>query len=215
MTSFTHFKGDSDLESHLKHFKSVMILYKAEDVLICKLQGASFRLHHGVYFLSDDKKELYYLFNLCKKHDKSLRDYIKRFKTEKANIVGCDDLYRELTIAPSQTLIETGQRGDKPSNQNCGGKRKAPSQGGAPGDEGYTKFTIPIHQILAQVKDKPWLRRPPTLNRDHDKRSINKYCAFHGTHGHDTANYRSWKMHLEELVKEGHYTEFMAKKAIQ
>lgn len=33
-----------------------------------------------------------------------------------------------------------------------------------------------------------------------DKKDTNKYCAFHGTHGHDTANYRSWKMHLKELV---------------
>ncbi|CAL9029574.1 unnamed protein product [Prunus brigantina] len=34
--SFTHFKGDSDPESHLKHFKSVMILHKADDALMCK-----------------------------------------------------------------------------------------------------------------------------------------------------------------------------------
>ena len=68
------------------------------------------------------KKNPDHLFNLRKKSDESLRDYIKRFKAEKANIVGCDDriassafkkglpaehdLYRELTIAPSQTLAE-------------------------------------------------------------------------------------------------------------
>ncbi|CAL2242227.1 unnamed protein product [Prunus armeniaca] len=32
-----------------------------------------------------------HLFNLHKKPDESLRDYIKRFKAERANIVGCDD----------------------------------------------------------------------------------------------------------------------------
>ncbi|CAL2245854.1 unnamed protein product [Prunus armeniaca] len=96
----------------------------------------------------------------------------------KANIVGCDDriassafkkglpvehdLYSELTIASSQTLAKVEQspkeachRSDKPSNRNHGGNRNTSSQGGALVDEGYTKFTISIHQILAQVKDKP------------------------------------------------------------
>ncbi|CAL8135812.1 unnamed protein product [Prunus armeniaca] len=35
--SFIHFKGDFDPESHLKHFKSVMILHKADDALMCKM----------------------------------------------------------------------------------------------------------------------------------------------------------------------------------
>ncbi|CAL8174055.1 unnamed protein product [Prunus armeniaca] len=35
--SFTHFKRDSDPNSHLKHFKSVMILHKTDDALMCKV----------------------------------------------------------------------------------------------------------------------------------------------------------------------------------
>ncbi|CAL9000465.1 unnamed protein product, partial [Prunus brigantina] len=35
--SITPFKGDSDLKSHLKHFKSAMILYKADDTLMWKV----------------------------------------------------------------------------------------------------------------------------------------------------------------------------------
>lgn len=34
---FNPFKEDSDLESHLKHYKNVTILYKSEDVLMCKM----------------------------------------------------------------------------------------------------------------------------------------------------------------------------------
>ncbi|CAL2270895.1 unnamed protein product [Prunus armeniaca] len=41
--SFTCFKGDSDPESHLKHFKSLMILYKAEDALMCKVFAMTLR----------------------------------------------------------------------------------------------------------------------------------------------------------------------------
>ncbi|XP_021830899.1 uncharacterized protein LOC110770985 [Prunus avium] len=144
--SFTPFKGDSDTESHLKHFKSVMILHKDDDALMCKvfvmtLRGAAQDWFHTLPSeLISSFKELAYvfakaytsyrtikknpdhLFNLRKKSDESLRDYIKRFKAEKANIVGCNDqiassafkrglptecdLYRELTISPCQTLEE-------------------------------------------------------------------------------------------------------------
>ncbi|XP_021828575.1 uncharacterized protein LOC110768989 [Prunus avium] len=144
--SFTLFKGDSDPESHLKHFKSVMILHKADDTLMCKvfvmtLQGSAQDWFHTLpsgsisnfkeltYVFAKEytsyriiKKNPDHLFNLRKKFDESLRDYIKRFKAEKANIVGCDDriassafkrglpteceLYRELTISPCQTLEE-------------------------------------------------------------------------------------------------------------
>ncbi|XP_016648956.1 PREDICTED: uncharacterized protein LOC107880920 [Prunus mume] len=124
--SFTCFKGDSDLKSHLKHFKSLMILYKAKDALMCKVFSSFKEL---AYVFTKEytsyrtiKKNPDHQYNLCKKPDESIRDYIKRFKAEKANIVGCDDqiascafqkglpaehnLYRELTITPSQTLAE-------------------------------------------------------------------------------------------------------------
>ncbi|CAL2237151.1 unnamed protein product [Prunus armeniaca] len=259
--SFTHFKGDFHPESHLKHFKSVMILHKADDALMCKafamtLRGAAQDWLHTLpsgsinsfkqlaYVFTKEytsyrtiKKNPDHVFNLRKKPDESIRDYIKRFKAENSNIVGCDDqiassafkkglpaeheLYRELTITPSQTLAEgdwstkrAGQRSDGFSNKNKD-KRRSHPQGDAKAGENYTKFTIPIHQILAQVKNKPWVRRPPPLKRDLDMRDIGKYCAFYGTHGHTTNNYFAWKAHLEELVREGHCTEFIAKQAIQ
>ncbi|XP_016647321.1 PREDICTED: uncharacterized protein LOC107880410 [Prunus mume] len=144
------------------------------------------------------KKNPNHLYNLRKKSDESLRDYIKRFKAENANIVGCNDriassafkkglpgkhdLYRELTITPILTLAEVyataehyalwdddrittkkstkqedqstrraGQRSDEFSNKSKD-KRRSHPQGDATVGENYTKFTIPIHQILAQVK---------------------------------------------------------------
>ncbi|XP_021802679.1 uncharacterized protein LOC110746747 [Prunus avium] len=274
--SFTHFKGDSDPESHLKYFKSVMILHKTDDALMCKvfvmtLRGAAQDWFHTLpsgsissfkelaYVFTKEytsyrmiKKNPDHLFNLRKKSDESLRDYIKRFKAEKANIVGCDDriassafkkglpaehdLYRELTITPSQLwqrssrprnamrsgmMIESPQRSllsRKISRLNGQAKeamRRSHPQEDTPAGENYTKFSIPIHQILAQVKDKPWVKRPPPLKGDPDKRDTRKYCAFHGTNGHTTNNCFAWKTHLEELVREGHCTEFIAKQAIQ
>ncbi|CAL8175272.1 unnamed protein product [Prunus armeniaca] len=201
--------------------------FKVEDALMCKvfamtLRGAAQDWFHTVPSRSISsfkelalvftkeytsyrtiKNDLGHLFNLCKKHNKFLQDYIKRFKAKKANIKGLPaehDQYYELTIAHSQTLAEilaiveryTLWGNDRIArNRNYGGKRNAPSQVGTSAHEGYTKFTISIHQILAQVKDKPWLTRLPHLKGDPNKGSFNKYCAFHGTHRHDTANCQS------------------------
>ncbi|KAM1579323.1 hypothetical protein ACFX1Z_040777 [Malus domestica] len=37
MPHFTSFKGDENLERHLKHYRSAMILYRNNDDLMCKI----------------------------------------------------------------------------------------------------------------------------------------------------------------------------------
>ncbi|CAL8082983.1 unnamed protein product [Prunus armeniaca] len=152
-------------------------------------------------------------------------------------------LYWELAITPSQTLAEVFATAERyalwdddriaakkaskqvdhltkqASQKSNKFKQKARDKGRSRPQEGnsetgtFTEFAIPIHQILAQVKDKPWVRRPPPMKGDPSIRDTN--CAFHGEHGHYTNNCNAWKRHLEELVREGHSTEFVAKKAIQ
>ncbi|CAL8162546.1 unnamed protein product [Prunus armeniaca] len=248
-----------------------MILYEADDALMCKvftmtLRGAAQDWFHTLLSVSIGnfkelaliftkkytsyktvRKHADHLFNLCKKLDEFLRDYLRRFKVEKANIIGCNDqvassafkkglpteheLYRELAITPSQTLAEmfattepskqvdhhmkqASQKSNKFEQKALDKRRSRPQEGGSETGT-FTKFVIPIHQILAQVKDKSWVRRLPPMRRDLSKRDTNKYCAFHEEHGYYTNNYNAWKRHLEELVREGHCTEFVAKKAIQ
>ncbi|CAL2237867.1 unnamed protein product [Prunus armeniaca] len=53
------------------------------------------------------------------------------------------------------------------------------------------------------------------MKGDPFKRDTSKYYAFHGKHGHYTNNCNAWKRHLEELVRKGHCTEFVAKRAMQ
>ncbi|CAL8162082.1 unnamed protein product [Prunus armeniaca] len=257
--SIIPFKGDSDPESHSRHFKSAMILYKADNAQMCKEFAIIFTKEYTSY--KTVKKHADHLFNLRKKPDESLRDYLRWFKTEKANIIGCNDqvassafkkglptkheLYRELAITPSQTLAEVfataecyalwdddrmaakkaSKQVDHPTKQasqksnkfeqKARDKRRSWPQEGSSETGIFTEFGIPIHHILAQVKDKPWLRRPPPMKGDPSKRDTSKYCAFHGEHGHYTNNCNAWKWHLEELVREGHCTEFVVKKAIQ
>ena len=115
MPHFTSFKGDGDLERHLKHYRSAIVLYRNNDALMCKifantLQGEALDWFHTLPPWSiqnfDDlslvftkeyssyrsiKKKSNHLFNVKKTSKESLRDYVKKFKAEKAKIVGCND----------------------------------------------------------------------------------------------------------------------------
>ncbi|KAM1716551.1 hypothetical protein ACFX11_024507 [Malus domestica] len=115
MPHFTSFKGDEDPERHLKRYRSAMILYRNNDELMCKifattLQGEAQDWFYTLpsqsirnfYELSlvftkeyssyrSIKKKSDHLFNVKKNPKESIRDYVRRFKVEKAKIVGCND----------------------------------------------------------------------------------------------------------------------------
>ncbi|KAM1739746.1 hypothetical protein ACFX11_015415 [Malus domestica] len=113
---FTSFKGDEDPERHLKHYRSTMILYRNNDGLMCKIFATTLQGEAQDWFYTlppqsirnfDElslvftkeyssyrsiKKKSDHLFNVKKNPNELLRDYVRRFKTEKAKIVGCNDL---------------------------------------------------------------------------------------------------------------------------
>ncbi|KAM2208070.1 hypothetical protein ACFXTI_024121 [Malus domestica] len=112
---FTSFKRDKDLERHLKHYRSTMILYRNNGDLMCKiftttLQGDAqdwfytlplqsirsfdklsliFTKEYSSY--RSIKKKSDHLFNVKKNLKESFRNYMKRFKAEKARIVRCNN----------------------------------------------------------------------------------------------------------------------------
>ncbi|KAM2937926.1 hypothetical protein FF1_037775 [Malus domestica] len=131
MPYFTSFKGDEDLERHLKRYQSAMILYRNNDDLMCKifattLQGEAQDWFYTLppqsirnfYELSlvftkeyssyrSIKKKSDHLFDVKKNPKELLRDYVRRFKIEKAKIVGCND-----SIA--RTAFQKGLPADHP-----------------------------------------------------------------------------------------------------
>ena len=52
----------------------------------------------------------------------------------------------------------------------------------------FTPLTVPIDQVLMQIKDEEALMFPCKLKGDPSKRSRDKYCRFHHDHGHDIAD---------------------------
>ena len=130
MPYFTSFKGDGDLERHLKHYRNAMIFYRnigstpkrhlkhhrSVRILLCarysppplqsEVQDWFHTLPPQSVWSFDElslvftkkyssyhsiKKKSDHLFNVKKNPKESLRDYVKRFKAEKAKIVGCND----------------------------------------------------------------------------------------------------------------------------
>ncbi|KAM1667662.1 hypothetical protein ACFX1Q_046599 [Malus domestica] len=287
MPHFTSFKGDGDPERHLKHYRNAMVLYRNNDALMCKifattLQGEAQDWFHTLPARSiqnfDDlslvftkeyssyrsiKKKSDHLFNVKKNPKESLRDYVKRFKAEKAKIVGCDNsiasaafqkglpadhplfgemiMKEDLTLADSFALAEkhalwdearqaekapeqprkelaTAQKKDE-KQPNKGRqefkRRDRPTTKEGPMTNNYSKFSIPIHQILRDVKNEPWFKLPRQSKGDTSKLDHTKYCAFHRGPGHTTNDCYTWKNYLEKLVKEGKVDRYLDKPAEQ
>ncbi|KAM1492798.1 hypothetical protein ACFX10_024669 [Malus domestica] len=85
MPHFTYFKRDEDPERHLKHYRSAMILYQNNDDLKCKIFATTLQEYSSYRSV---KKKSDHLFDVKKNPKESLRDYVRRFKVEKAKIVG-------------------------------------------------------------------------------------------------------------------------------
>ncbi|XP_048440379.1 uncharacterized protein LOC125477394 [Pyrus x bretschneideri] len=92
MPHFTSFKGDGDPKRHLKHYRSAIVLYRNNDALICKIFATTLQGEAQDWFHTLPPRSIQNFDDLSLKNPKeSLRDYVKRFKLEKAKTVRCDD----------------------------------------------------------------------------------------------------------------------------
>ncbi|KAM1000421.1 hypothetical protein ACFX2A_007172 [Malus domestica] len=79
----------------------------------------------------------------------------------------------------------------------------------------YSKFSIPIHQILCDIKNEPWFKLPKQSNGDTSKMNHTKYCAFYQGLDHTTNDCYTWNNYLEKLVKKGKVDRYLDKLAAQ
>ncbi|XP_074377340.1 uncharacterized protein LOC141718863 [Apium graveolens] len=64
----------------------------------------------------------------------------------------------------------------------------------------YTPLTAPIGHIL-EVGDKSGIFRKPARNGPPGRKDMARYCAFHDANGHETAECRHLKDHIEDLIR--------------
>ena len=157
--------------------------------------------------------------------------YVKRFRAEKVKIIGCDDsiacsafrkwlsadhpLFKKLIMGKNLTLhtFTLWQR-----STHCGNEQKNKCRDhslniddSAP--KTFTKFTVPIGQILRKLKNEPWFELPPPMKGDLTELDQTKYCKFHQGPGHTTNSCLKRKHYLEELTREDWYDEYLDKPA--
>ena len=170
---------DETLRSYIARFnKEALSIDEADD----KILVAAFtnRLRKGKFLFSlykNDSKTMSDVFYRATKYmnaeDTLLAQEEKPDKRERQ-----EDTWQDR----GQKMARTGERRD----DRCS---KAPTRRFT----SFTSLTIPIDQVLMQIKDERALTFPDKLKEDHNKRFRDKYCCFHHDHGHDTDNYYDLK----------------------
>uniref|UniRef100_A0A2N9ILK1 Integrase catalytic domain-containing protein n=1 Tax=Fagus sylvatica TaxID=28930 RepID=A0A2N9ILK1_FAGSY len=72
-----------------------------------------------------------------------------------------------------------------------------------------TVFKEPIYRILDKIKGEPFFVWPPKLPGDSATRNQKLRCSYHRDKGHLTENCYKLKTHLEQLVSDGHLSEYV------
>ena len=62
-----------------------------------------------------------------------------------------------------------------------------------------------------QIKDDSSLKWLEKMKGEPDKRNRNKYCRFHGDHGHDTNECYDLKQQIENLIRQGKLRNFLGR----
>ena len=65
-------------------------------------------------------------------------------------------------------------------------------------------FKEPVHQILERIKHESYFHWHDKMGGDPTRRNQILYCMYHWDKGHTTEKCRTFKDHLEQLVKAKH-----------
>ncbi|CAN6705134.1 unnamed protein product [Malus baccata var. baccata] len=198
MPHFIPYKGDEDPDRHLKYYRSTMILYRNNNAFMCKIFATTLQ---GEYSSNRSiKRTSNHLFNIVKDPRETICDYVKRFKVEKAKIVGYNEdiamaafrnglptehpLFRKLIMGEELTLAASYALSNKNESKKKHMERSSTREDSVL--ETFSKFTVPISQILRKLKNEPWFELPPPMKGDLTRLDHTKYCAFHQGPGHTT-----------------------------
>jgi hypothetical protein len=72
-----------------------------------------------------------------------------------------------------------------------------------------TVFKEPIYRILEKIKAEPFFIWPPKMPGDPTARSQRPMCSYYRERGHLTKNCYKFKSHLDQLVFDGHLSEYV------
>ena len=73
----------------------------------------------------------------------------------------------------------------------------------------YTSLKMPLDEVYEAIKDRGLLYLPAPITKLPSRRDRGRYCKFHGTHGHTTAECRDLKTQVEDLVRNRYLDHFI------
>ncbi|GFY97881.1 hypothetical protein Acr_12g0004220 [Actinidia rufa] len=76
-------------------------------------------------------------------------------------------------------------------------------------------FKEPLYKFLARIRDKPYFKKSEPIGGDPKRRNQRWKCSYHGEKGHKIENCRALKAFLEQLVRDGHFKEFVNNEKIR
>ena len=68
---------------------------------------------------------------------------------------------------------------------------------------------MPLDEVYEAIKDRGLLYLLAPITKLPSRRDRGRYCKFHGTHGHTTADCRDLKTQVEDLVRNRYLDEFI------
>ncbi|XP_038726405.1 uncharacterized protein LOC120017296 [Tripterygium wilfordii] len=138
-------------------------------------------------------------------------------------------LYEPNTIATLQDRVRRYAKVNVTKDERTASQRKEEreSQNGRFGQDGIrvsgraehnrsgrssdnsVEFNMPIHKNFYEVRDQPFLVRPPKMLGNPNRRDKKRYCAFHRDVGHTTEECNNLLEHLEELARQGKLVKYL------
>ncbi|XP_074323998.1 uncharacterized protein LOC141660917 [Apium graveolens] len=80
-------------------------------------------------------------------------------------------------------------------------------------DDKKAPITVNTVGHILEVGEKSGIFRKPARNGPPGRKDMARYCAFHDANGHETTECRHLKDHIEDLIRKGFLTEFVAEEA--
>ncbi|XP_038680914.1 uncharacterized protein LOC119981843 [Tripterygium wilfordii] len=230
--AFAVYDGKTDPVAHISTYTHKMALWASRDELICKMFSSSLGITAMKWFHqlpenlvsswrelaqiivtrfianSRDLAILDTLFALHLRKGESLRAYAVRIGLNNRSN------WKKTSRGIDSLLLRKGQKKKENKKfENKNGQEKDSKKDPKPSSYEVVKtiFKDPIFQILPQIADKLYFLRPNKMSGDPSTRNQSKWCSYHRDKCHRTEDCREFKRHLEELVQQGHFKEFIDK----
>ncbi|XP_065623249.1 uncharacterized protein LOC136064851 [Quercus suber] len=235
MPSLDSYDGNRDPFDHIASFKTTMHLQRVPDEIMCRAFPTTLKGPARVWFSklppnsgSSDRDEVndklllaafhnrvnsdLFIHKLYEKEPQSMAELVhsaQNFLNAEDAIIAKKRKRAERMETNPARHSEQGPRLKKGRTEDKKDRKKR--AGPSARNQQYTPLSVPLEQVLMQIKDEPSLKLPEKMKGDPNKHNRNKYCRFHRDHGHDTDECFDLKQQIENLIRQEKLKNFLGR----